>query len=177
MAERLAAKRRRRAVLGDITNRPVTADDASSGRGVCAHPPPCRTRPLLGRFGRALMPAPSLQAAASHASSSSGSPSMRSCCSSSSRSSYAACFGSVTPPPPRPSPPALCCSPARFWQGVGARPRVRSAARSGTIRHSSDTSLPLVRRSSAAARQPLVRSLRRTICLFNRSLFNSSYFW
>ena len=62
LAERLGAKRRR-AALGDITNRPVTADDASSGSSsyaVCAHPPPCRTRPRLGRFGRALMPATAL---------------------------------------------------------------------------------------------------------------------
>jgi len=66
VAERLVAKRRR-AALGDITNRPVTVDDTSWGRDSSS----------------------SYAAAAFHASSSSGSPSMRS-----SSSSYAACFGS-----------------------------------------------------------------------------------
>ena len=147
VAERLVAKRRR-AALGDITNRPVTADDASSGSSsyaVCAHPPPCRTRPLLGRFGRALMPA-----------------------------TAGGCFPRViqqrvpqhavvdirgllrlgTPPP----------HPARFVP----QPRPLSAGRgrssAGPLRRAQRHDPTLVRRSSAPARQPLVRSLRRTIC-------------
>ena len=149
MTERLVSKRRR-AVLGDITNRPVTAVDATSGSSsyaVCAHPPPCRTRPLLGRFGRALMPA-----------------------------TAGGCFPRViqqrvpqhavvdirgllrlgTPPP----------HPARFVP----QPRPLSAGRgrssAGPLLRAQRHDPTLIRRSSAPARQPLVRTgiLRRTIC-------------